>query len=283
MRSGVEVGVGDDVHDPLFKCEVEARCEAGWEREGRLKPVDPGDEPRQLLLAVGQRQACGRSRCGGVLSRGVGVILHSHGEKRDVVGLFGAGGVGMHGAHDGLDARAGGGQRRGTHELDQRLLAEELARRIHGLGDAVGVEQQQVARGEAHGLILVAAALQRSEGRARPPAKDLDGRGLADNQRRVVAGGGEGEVAGSQVEDAAERSDEHAGVVVLGQLGIDQGEGAPGVANPLHGGLEEGLANGHEQRGGHAFPGDIADSHVEVVVVEQGEIVEIAADIARRF
>jgi len=95
-----------------------------------------------------------------------------------------------------------------------------------------------------------------------------------------VAGVGVGEVSGAQVEHAAEGGDEHAGVVVFGELVVDHDEGARGISDGLDGGLQERLADCHEERGGYALAGDIADGDVEVVGVEEGEVVEVAADFA---
>ncbi len=132
---------------------------------------------------------------------------------------------------------------------------------------------------------LVDEVVEHAERRAGPADQPLDGPALrVEDPRRLVAGAAVPELARVDVEDGRhERHEERLRIVPAhlrvrlahrpGQLG-----GVPGGDAPV-----EGLGRRHEQAGGQALPGDVADQEQQAVPVEEEEVEEVAADDARRL
>ena len=92
-----------------------------------------------------------------------------------------------------------------------------------------------------------------------------------------------GEVAAGEVQNAAERGDEHAGVISRGELVVHDGERPGRVADGVDRALEKRLADGHEKRGRDALARDVADGDIQVILVQKRKVVQVAADLPGRF
>jgi hypothetical protein len=68
------------------------------------------------------------------------------------------------------------------------------------------------------------------------------------------------DLTGADIQDSAKKSDEHAGLVIATDLGIQAREDFTGSATAAGGRSEQRLGHGHKERRGHSFAGDIADS-----------------------
>ena len=75
----------------------------------------------------------------------------------------------------------------------------------------------------------------------------------------------EAEVTAAEVEQADEHGDEHALLVVLGQLGIHACGYLCRRHQLLGQGVEQARGLRHEERGGHALAADVADGEVQEI------------------
>ena len=98
-----------------------------------------------------------------------------------------------------------------------------------------------------------------------------------------MAGVGEGEEAGAQVEDADPRGDEHLRGVVAAELGVGAGERRGGVARGVVLELvaDERLGVHHVERAGDPLARDVRAEERAVRLAEREEVVEVAAHLAR--
>jgi hypothetical protein len=180
------------------------------------------------------------------------------------------------GGEDGLRRKSGASLERG----DEAVFAELFLGLVEGFGDAVGVEGEEVARGE---LAL--------DGRGMPVLEEAeDGCGGVEALDLAAAAEEDGtEVAAVGVAESA------GGVVVVGEE--DGGVGAVGgvLEEETVDGLEEelrlvagegvlaaevGLEIGHQEGGGDALASDVTDDETEALVTEGEEVVVVAADVA---
>jgi len=163
---------------------------------------------------------------------------------------------------------------------DEAFFAKLFEGGIEGFGDAVGVKGESVARVElalANFAIPIVEGTEDSGG----GVQGFDGGIGAENQRGEMAAVGEAEAArGVVVFGEEERGKGTIGRIFAEQL-IDGAEEAERIV-AMDGALaaEIGLEIGHEQRGGDAFAGDVADDKAETIVAEAEEVVIIAADLA---
>ena len=94
-----------------------------------------------------------------------------------------------------------------------------------------------------------------------------------------MAGVGEGDGAGLDVEDADPGRDEHVGGVVAAEFGVYLCKRLGGVAEGEKRILDERLGRHHVECGGDALAGDVRDEEGVVGVVEREVVVEVAADL----
>ena len=97
-----------------------------------------------------------------------------------------------------------------------------------------------------------------------------------------MAGVGEAEVAGLGVEHAVQAGDEHLLRHVRAQVLVDALERLAGLDEPLGGGAQHAAGGGHHERGGDALVGDVADHEADLAAGQRDDVVEVAADLARR-
>ena len=163
---------------------------------------------------------------------------------------------------------------------DEAVFAELFFGLVEGFGDSVGVEGEDVAGGE---LAVDGGGVPVFE-----EAEDGGG-GLEMLDVAVVAEEDAGEMAAVGVTEAAGVvvvvGEEDGGVSavdgVLVEEAIDGPEEELGfVAREGELAAEVGLEIGHEERGGDAFAGDVADDEAETLVSEGEEVVVVSADVA---
>jgi len=200
-------------------------------------------------------------------------------DEGDVVVLF----VGAE-APDFIDDGGQGRLRRGSamalEGIDEALFAELFVGGVAGFGDAVGVEGEGIAWAKLAFSNFAIPILENSQ---------HGSGGLEALDRIIVAEEQGGEMTAIGVTQAAR------GVVVFGEE--EGGEGAVGsvVTEELVHGAQEaleliecdgalaaeiGLQIGHQESGGDAFSGDVADDEGETAAAETQEVVVIAADFA---
>ncbi len=170
-------------------------------------------------------------------------------------------------------------------ELPDALAAIELAGRVHRLGHAVGDEAQELAGADPALRAAIDEIVDRAKRRSTAIFDPDDGSiGRIRDVRILVTRVAIDEVAGIEVEDAGERGDEQHFRVVARNLGVRERHQVADVRprRAQDRALAQRLADRHEDARREAFPGDVADQKEQMTLVESKEIVEIAADFARR-
>lgn len=192
-------------------------------------------------------------------------------------------------AHEGLvkgPQERGGGVGCGVRR--PRGEGEEVAVGVAGFGDAVGVEQQQVAAGEGDPVDVVLAADERGEVDRRRGRRGLDGQGgaVADEEGRRVPAAEDRDVRAGR----RELDDDDRGEALRGVLGGD-GDVVPGECGVQAvcelrqvGGLVGGFVEGTEDGGGDAdgaqtLAADVSEDEAQAMRGVGGG-VEVAADTA---
>src|SRR5690348_12527182 len=83
------------------------------------------------------------------------------------------------------------------------------------------------------------------------------------------------------VEDGDEERDELAAGDVVAEEAVGFAETRAGVGDALDDGADEELGGGHEEGGGEAVAGDVADDDADAAIGELEPVVEVSADMAR--
>ena len=164
----------------------------------------------------------------------------------------------------------------------QPPLGIEVLLRVHRLRHAVGEEKDGLAGRELHSARLVCRFRKQADYHA---AGFVDGLQLArwrDPVRRIVPAEAVLQLAGVGMQDSVKHRHEDPGLALAAQhlVGITQTRGGFGALQ--RDGLQQGPAHRHEQRRRNPLPGDVADYETEPLLVDQEEVVEIAADHAGR-
>ena len=262
------VGVVRDVDVDLFRGELDLHLFLHRDVEDLQHLFDPGGDLGQVLA-------------GGVDAQGAQVVhlaVVLQGEHGDVVGLLHAvrEGVdgGRHVAEQFIRCRVG----RDVQGLEQPLGPEEVEVSVCGLGDAVCVDEECVAGLEGQDLFAVLRAAHAAEDEAMLVLEELERAvGMAEGGVLVARVGGRQD-AGRHFEDAEPGGDEHVLVVAFTQLLVDVGEDFGRRAAQLGAVLDHDLGRHHEEGGRGAFAGNVRNDEAEVVVVDEEEVIEVAAD-----
>ena len=201
------------------------------------------------------------------------------GDQGDVVVLL-VGTVGANFVDDGGDQLA---RRQGVVTAeggDEAGLAEFLEVGVEGFGDTVGIEDESVA-GEEKGFADFAIPVVECAEDSGRGVEGLDGGIGAEDEPAEVATVGVAEAARGVIVFGEEESGEGAVWRVFAEELIDGTKEAVRVVS-MNGALaaEIGLEVGHEERGGDALAGDVANDKTEASVAEAEEVVIITADLA---
>ncbi len=161
-------------------------------------------------------------------------------------------------------------------------MAHQLAVAVGRLGDAVGDQDQELARLQLMAFRGIDELVHRAERRA-ALGLDLPRRlAGAGDEGRVMPGIDELQLAGGKIEDAGEERDEHHLRVLARDLGIGAGDDDADVGLAAQrAALAQRLAERHEQAGIDALAGDVANRDEQVIGIDRKEIIEVAADLAR--
>jgi len=215
----------------------------------------------------------GELRAGGFVAA---VFGDDHG---DVVVLL-VGGEALDFLDDGSECGLSSGLAVAEEGVDEAVFTELLAGGVGGFGDAVGIESEGVATGEAafaDGAIPIPEDAEDGGG----GFEALDGAIAAKQQAGEMAAIGITQAACGVVIFAKEESGERAVRSVVAKELID---GAQETLRLIEsdGALaaEIGLEIGHQESGGDAFSGDVADDKTEAAAAEIEEVIVIAADLA---
>lgn len=169
----------------------------------------------------------------------------------------------------------------GADEIDETGFAKFVAGSVIGFGDAVGVDDEEIA-GLERKFLRDAFPVGGHTNDGGSGMEALDGAVDAEKKRGVVAAIGIFELAGDVVVDGEEES----GVAVVGSA----------VKEKLVDGIEEareivesdgvaaakiGLEIGHQQSASNSLPGNVGENEGEARGTEIEEIVIVAANLAR--
>jgi hypothetical protein len=172
---------------------------------------------------------------------------------------------------------AGGAARR--QELAQAREAELLAGgRVDLLGQAVAVEQQQVAGAEGHRAWLD-PKLRADAERQRAGPQLLDRAAGPAEQREGVAGADVVQPPGRRVEQAVEQGEEGAAAAGPDERPVEQRHRRLGPRVEVGRKTERGVGDHHQQPGGHAVAAGVAGHDHHPAVRHRQEVVVVAADL----
>ena len=135
---------------------------------------------------------------------------------------------------------------------------------IHGVDQAVGVEQQGVAAFQFDEGLRV--SLVATDAQNHVVAVELDDLAIAENQPGGMAGVAVGEAAVAGVEHAVEEGDKFADLAVAAEHEVDAADDFVEVVDVVDLGPQRGPDGGHGQAGGDAFAADVGDGQAHVVV-----------------
>ncbi|MBE6470413.1 MAG: hypothetical protein E7000_01720 [Coriobacteriaceae bacterium] len=108
-------------------------------------------------------------------------------------------------------------------------------------------------------------------------------RAIAINRKLFVAGIGIDERSSGNLEHAEPCGREHVVIVLFREVDVCLVQHVIGAQSRKRFHLDDGLRQHHEQRGGNALTRDIRHDEREVIVVDEEEIVEVAADFLCGF
>ena len=169
--------------------------------------------------------------------------------------------------------------------MDQPWQAEFRSVRIQSLGGTVGVKEDAVSGGQRDDFFgddpIEHAAAVNAHGHARRPQRKHFAAGRTIEQRRIVAGPGQGHIVGPRVDHDIEHADEHVLLDVGIKSPIDGTHdfGRRGAAGS--GGAEQAAAHAGDEGGGNAFARDVGDGQPPMVFVDPQVIKIISADVPR--
>ena len=168
--------------------------------------------------------------------------------------------------------------------LEQRLEArhaEGLARLVLGLDQAVGEQEERVARLELrHALLEAAAGVEpQADARSRPGPRPAV---AAQQELRVVAGVDVAQPARAAVEDPEEQRVVGGERLLGAHLVVERVHEPRQVALERQARADRRLHVRHQQRGRNALARDVAHQDRDLAVREREVVEEIAAHLARR-
>ena len=187
--------------------------------------------------------------------------------------------VGGNRGHCGLRARVL------TPSLERRrqsIVAEQFVRRGRGFGNAVGEEHERIPGRELPRPLAERILLEDSEYR---PAEHRQRRRRSARGymvRRVVAAVGVGQRPGPYVNARAEHGDEQRRGVVDAEVAVELGQQRARRHPATHRRPEQRQRDRHEQRCRHTLARHVADDDIQLLIVEEHEVVEVAADLLGR-
>ena len=164
--------------------------------------------------------------------------------------------------------------------FDEALFAELFVGGVVGLGDAVGVEGEGIALAEP-GFSNFAIPILENAQNGGGGVEALHGAIVVEQKRREMAAVGVTETACGVVVLSEEQGGESAvGSVIAKELVHGAQEALRLIESDGALATEIGLQIGHQEGGGDALSGDVADDEAETAAAETQEVVVIAANFA---
>ena len=175
----------------------------------------------------------------------------------------------------------GGRARPASRRLGQTLHPELLVLRVGRFGDAVGVEDDEVAGREHDAALDLVRRLEHPDRDA--AARQERHARLREPDSRVVPGVHVPEAPVGGVEDGHEQGDELAGRREAGEVVVHAGDEPRQVRRPrFHEEVDAGVDGRDEERGRNSLARDVGDAEGDAPVGERVDVVEVAADLAGR-
>ena len=169
--------------------------------------------------------------------------------------------------------------------LQEAGCTERFVLFIDGLRAAVCVEEETAPFFQKEPVLLpgVGESIQSGDGHAVRILKNREGAVRTPENGIFVSGVGGNEFSGGDGENAEPDGDEHFHGVVLTEPLIDEFQNFRGGPAGERAVLDECFRNDHEERRGNTFSGNICHDEGEMVVIDQVEVVEVAADLPGRL
>jgi len=172
-----------------------------------------------------------------------------------------------------------------ANDVEKTLLPEELTPPVHGLGDAVGVDQQNIALVEGKGIRLDGVAEK-----VLVRQRDADGKavrieiigfvaGAAVEDHRIVAGAGVVDASLFGIDDDVKQGDEHALFHVRNHKFIHACQHFSRVLDAARLSAQRSAYHGHDQRARNALARNIRDDNTQSILVHLDKIVIVSTHL----
>ena len=148
---------------------------------------------------------------------------------------------------------------------------------VHGLGKAIGIEQEGVARLELGVLTLILPVVHHCQWQIGLHV-ELE-HFIGSHDGGVVASVAVVQATSGQVEHTDEEGDKHARLIALAHRMVNHLHDAGGITLAGTNGTEQRVSHRHHQRRGHALAAGIANAEEELVVAQE-EVVDVASHLA---
>ena len=169
-----------------------------------------------------------------------------------------------------------------VHRLQQAAGAVHLLRGVGGLGHAVGIHKERAALFQRELIVPVRDAVHPAQHKAVSVFHQLVVAVRRSDDRIFMPGVGGNDLPGRDLQHAEPGGDEHLLVIALADGGIGPLQHFCRRDAHLRKVLQQDFGHHHEERRGHTLARDVGNHETEVVLVNQEEVVEVAADLFRR-
>ena len=198
-------------------------------------------------------------------------------EHGDIVKLRRVAHKAVHRAPDVFDGFLRGQRNVMVQGLQHTVRAKELVLGVRCLGYAVRIDEQAVAGMQLKGMLPETGALENGQGNRMTVYHQLILTILAPDRGMLMTRVDGQPAAGGDFDDRHPYGHEELRLVALAQLLVYVLQNFRRTVALLSAVLDQRFGNDHEQRGGHAFAGNVRHDQADMVVVDQEEIIEIAA------
>ncbi|OPZ70951.1 MAG: hypothetical protein BWY83_01384 [bacterium ADurb.Bin478] len=175
-----------------------------------------------------------------------------------------------------------------ANDVEKTFFAKQSAFTVHGLGDAVGIDEQDIILSQRDGVggngVAEKIFIRQRDADGKSVGIQVKSFILAGpvEDHGVVAGAGIIEFAPFGIDDDVEQGDEHALLHIVDHEIVDARQHLCGVFDAARFGAQRRPDHGHDQRAGHTFAGHVGYHNSQRVLVHLDKVVIVAAHLLGR-
>ena len=167
----------------------------------------------------------------------------------------------------------------GTESLDHPIGPEHLLVGVGGFRDAVGIDEEAGAGLQGEGIVTVTDSFHAADDEPVLILEQFKGAGIMADGGIFMAGAGGGEDTGGDFQNAEPHGHEHFLRVPVADLRVDFAQDFR-RGKLLRGHMvDQGGREHHEQGGGNALAGYVADDQAQMIVVNEEEVIQVSTDL----